>query len=96
MIMVVVTPFVFLGRQEEVEQAELEQAIAMSLALEAKRAEYATLPDGSEGGGGLRAGTTLEGSAVSQNYKGEASTTAVMFLETIALEYFHLSFSRCC
>lgn len=43
------------NKQEEVEQAELEQAIAMSLALEAKRVEHATLQDiGSSSGSGTR------------------------------------------
>lgn len=59
--------------QEEVEQAELEQAIAMSLALEAKRIEYATLPDGGEGGGGRRAGAVAESSAVSQKLQRDLS-----------------------
>lgn len=67
----------YFARQEEVEQAELEQAIAMSLALEAKRVEYATLPGGSEGGGGRRGGAAPGGSAVSQTYKEEASTPAI-------------------
>lgn len=47
----------------------------MSLALEAKRIEYATLPDSGEGGGGRRGGTAPEGSSVRQSYKEKASTT---------------------
>eukprot|EP00752_Nemacystus_decipiens_P011224 g9974.t1 len=51
-------------KREEVEQAELEQAIAMSLALEAKRIEYATaVPDGSGGNGGRGGGATRETAA---------------------------------
>lgn len=38
----------------------------MSLALEAKRIEYATLPDGSEGGGRRLDSNVPESSAVSQ------------------------------
>eukprot|EP00903_Cladosiphon_okamuranus_P009751 g9270.t2 len=50
-------------KREEVEQAELEQVIAMSLALEAKRVEYETLPNGSDGGEGRRGGAAPMGSA---------------------------------
>lgn len=67
----------FANNQEEVEQAELEQAIAMSLALEAKRVEHKTLQEdddlcntkgavrGRRGDGGGQAGAALAGSEAS-------------------------------
>lgn len=67
------------NKQEEVEQAELEQAIAMSLALEAKRVEHAMLQEDSgvnggetcsrRGTSGQRSGNTPTGSDVSHNCK---------------------------
>lgn len=61
------------GMQEEVEQAELEQAIAMSLALEAARADFGTQQEGDTGhgnGSGGHSAGSMNGEMCDEDYDG--------------------------